>query len=78
MLLLTLVDLEMLLIRYRALTSPSPALTFRGGSDDADEDQEQDVAMVNSVAGGIRNGGGLGTGVGRGTKDDSDESDFDM
>lgn len=89
----TLSDLEMLLLRYRALEKPSAALRERGGDDEEDEDEEaedgrgrgDDIGMVNVKGSGIRSGGGIGTGKsstgirggGRGKGEDSD-SDFDL
>jgi hypothetical protein len=77
----------MLLLRYRALEKPSPALRQRANPDDEDDDEDDGthdgVGMVNaSKGGGIRAGGGLGTGRAKAGAarrgEESDGSDFDM
>ncbi|ORY22584.1 thioredoxin-like protein [Naematelia encephala] len=75
----TVQDLESLLIRFQALIKPSPAIRARRRDDEdgeLDDDLDDEVGTVNARRGGVRNGGGIGTGGKQ--KDDSDESDFDM
>lgn len=68
-----MVDLEMLLLRYRALEKPSPALNVRREDESEDEEGlERDVGFVNAKSSGIRGGQKVGKGA------ESDDSDFDM
>jgi hypothetical protein len=71
-------DLETLLIRYRALTGPSPKLRPErpDGADSDDDLLDDDVGMVNAKTSGIRYGG-ASVGTAKPAADDSD-SDFDM
>ncbi|WVR05502.1 hypothetical protein IAU60_002520 [Kwoniella sp. DSM 27419] len=78
----TVRDLEGLLLYYRALERPSPALLRNqrgGGDDDSDLEDELDdkVGGVNALASHIRTGG-AGLGTGRGQVESEDDSDFDM
>ncbi|KAK1925220.1 putative GTPase inhibitor [Papiliotrema laurentii] len=69
----TVKDLEMLLLRYRALEKPSPALNVRREDESEDEEGlERDVGFVNAKSSGIRGGQKVGKGA------ESDDSDFDM
>lgn len=74
-------DLEGLLLYYRAIEKPSPALLRSSRNDDSDIDDEDDldeaVGGVNSRASGIRSGG-AGLGTGRGQVESDDDSDFDL
>ncbi|KAK4689125.1 hypothetical protein P7C73_g986, partial [Tremellales sp. Uapishka_1] len=78
----TVRDLEGLLLHYRAIERPSAAIRAsmqRKDDDDSDleDDGEDGVGAVNSRGGGLRNGGGVGTGRGK-REVESDGSDFDM
>ncbi|WWD16280.1 hypothetical protein CI109_100706 [Kwoniella shandongensis] len=78
----TVRDLEGLLLYYKAIEKPSPALlrSTRNNDSDLDDDDDLDEAVgaVNSRASGIRSGGaGLGTGRGE-AESDGDDSDFDL
>ncbi|WVW82694.1 hypothetical protein I302_104705 [Kwoniella bestiolae CBS 10118] len=81
----TVRDLEGLLLYYKALEKPSPALLRqqRGTDSDLDDDDDLDdhVGAVNSRSTNIRSGG-VGVGTGRGKVDSGDEedddSDFDL
>ena len=69
------VELEGLLLRYKAIDGLSLALRAqRNGEDgdDADDGLEDEVATVNA------RGGGLRTGNGNAISRESDDSDFDM
>ncbi|WWD09759.1 hypothetical protein V865_007887 [Kwoniella europaea PYCC6329] len=82
----TVRDLEGLLLYYKALEKPSPALLRqqRGNDSDIDDDDDLDdhVGAVNSRSTNIRSGGvGVGTGRGKvdsGDEDGDDDSDFDL
>jgi hypothetical protein len=70
-----MIDVERLLMRYRAVEKPNPILRNRGVDDESDDDDgERGTGMVNVNRTGLRTGG-TGTGAGKG---DSDDSDFDL
>jgi len=70
-----MIDVERLLMRYRAVEKPNPILRNRGLDDESDDDDgERGTGMVNVNRTGLRTGG-TGTGAGKG---DSDDSDFDL
>ena len=70
-----MIDVERLLMRYRAVEKPNPILRNRGLDDESDDDAgERGTGMVNVNRTGLRTGG-TGTGAGKG---DSDDSDFDL
>ena len=68
------VDLEMLLLKTRAIEKLSNALRKKAADDDSDDDLEDDVGFVNTRSSAIR-GGAPGRGQ---AAADSDESDLDM
>ncbi|KAK6903310.1 hypothetical protein I203_108575 [Kwoniella mangroviensis CBS 8507] len=82
----TVRDLEGLLLYYKALERPSPALLRQQRDNDSDLDDDDDldehVGAVNSRSTNIRSGGiGVGTGRGKvdsGDEDGDDDSDFDL
>ncbi len=68
------VDLERLLIWYKAMEGPSSVLRRRKEADGEEEDRlGHGVGMINARRGGLRNGRGNAGG-----DDDSGESDLDM
>ncbi|WVF71830.1 hypothetical protein IAT40_006639 [Kwoniella sp. CBS 6097] len=80
----TVKDLEGLLLYYRALEKPSPAILRQSANangdasdSDIDDDLDDKPGGVNARASGIRASGGNAVGAGRG-KVDSDDSDFDL
>ncbi|OCF32076.1 GTPase inhibitor [Kwoniella heveanensis BCC8398] len=79
----TVRDLEGLLLYYKAIEKPSPAILRQqtGNAADSDSDVDDDFderpGGVNARASGIRSSGGHAVGAGRG-KVDSDDSDFDL